>query len=289
MSRQTLLAKPVAMEGATVRRVLPQVGRRMVGPFTFLDHMGPEVVPAGQGFDVRPHPHIGLSTLTWLYAGEIVHRDSLGSLQPIRPGEVNWMTAGEGIVHSERVDPALRARGQTVHGLQFWVALPVADEAMAPVFEHHAASAIPQWREHGATVRLVAGRGWGRASPVAVRSALVLADVSLDEGGALEVPQGAELALYVVQGTARIGAESFREGTMAMVTPGERLTGGAQVVLFGGDPFPERRSIDWNFVSSDVQRLAAARTRWIERRFPTIPGDSEERVPHPAEVSAAPR
>jgi redox-sensitive bicupin YhaK (pirin superfamily) len=289
VSRQTLVAKAVPMEGATVRRVLPQVGRRMVGPFTFLDHLGPHDVPPGQGFDVRPHPHIGLSTLTWLYSGELVHRDSLGSVQAIRPGEVNWMTAGEGIVHSERVDPAVRQRGQMVHGLQFWVALPVVDETMAPGFEHHAAAAVPRWVEGMVTVQLVAGRAWGRASPVGVRSSLVLADLALEPGGTLELPAAGELAIYVVQGAARLGDETFTEGTLALESAGERLgsEAGARVALFGGDPFPERRSIDWNFVSSDPQRLVAARARWIARGFPTIPEDSAERVPHPAEVSAA--
>jgi redox-sensitive bicupin YhaK (pirin superfamily) len=291
VSRQTLVAKVVPMEGATVRRVLPQVGRRMVGPFTFLDHLGPHDVPPGQGFDVRPHPHIGLSTLTWLYAGEVVHRDSLGSVQAIRPGEVNWMTAGEGIVHSERVDPAMRQRGQLVHGLQFWVALPVADEMIPPAFEHHAADVLPLWVEGLVTVRLVAGRAWGRASPVGVRSALVLADLAMKRGGALEVPDRGELAISVVHGAARIGDEAFTEGTLAVVAAGDRFFSevGAHLVLFGGEPFPERRSIDWNFVSSDPQRLASARARWIARGFATIPGDSDERVPHPAEVSAARR
>jgi redox-sensitive bicupin YhaK (pirin superfamily) len=285
VSREVIAAKLVDMEGSLVRRAIPQVARRMVGPFTFLDHFGPHELKPGEGFDVRPHPHVGLSTLTWLYSGEQVHRDSLGSVQAIRAGEVNWMTAGQGIVHSERVAPAVRARGQLVHGLQFWVALPTHDEEMAPAFEHHGAEAIPMWSERFVTVRLVAGEAWGRRGPVGVRSPLLLADLTMAAGGSIAVPAAKELALYVVSGKVCLGAEAFEVGQLAMVGAGEVLESeeGAQAVLFGGDAFAERRSIDWNFVSSDPKRLAAARARWVARQFPVIPGDADERVPHPSE------
>ncbi len=285
MSREVLGAKSVEMEGSIVRRAIPQVARRMVGPFAFLDHFGPRTLEPGQAFDVRPHPHVGLSTLTWLYSGDLVHRDSLGSVQPIRAGEVNWMTAGQGIVHSERLDAVVRARGQLVHGLQFWVALPARDEEMTPAFEHHGAEAIPEWSERFVTVKVVAGEGWRRRGPVGVRSSLLLADLSFAAGGAIGVPAAKELALYVVSGKVCVGDETFEIGQLAMVSEGEVLESadGAQVVLFGGDPFPERRSIDWNFVSSDPKRLVAARARWVARQFPVIPGDADERVPHPSE------
>jgi hypothetical protein len=262
-----------------VRRILPYAKRRMVGPFIFLDEFGPVALPAGQGIDVRPHPHIGLATVTYLFAGEILHRDSLGSVQAIRPGAVNWMTAGRGIVHSERSGDEERARDKRLHGMQSWVALPLDHEAAAPSFIHHAEAALPVIEGDGVWLRLIAGRAYGESAPVAVFSDLFYLHAELEAGAALELPEEhAERAFYVVSGALRVGGADYAPATMGVVKPGPaRLTATAasRVMLLGGAPLEGRRHIWWNFVASSPARIEQAKADWKAGRFPAVPGDDE--------------
>jgi redox-sensitive bicupin YhaK (pirin superfamily) len=278
--------------GFVVRRLLPASGHRTVGPFVFFDHFGPTALVPGQGMDVWPHPHINLATVTYLFEGEIVHRDSLGSLQPIRPGDINWMTAGRGIVHSERTAPALRAAGSTVHGIQLWVGLPRADEETAPAFHHHPADTLPTLSAPGVDVRVLVGEAFGRRSPVATFSPLAYADVRLQPGATIELPGDvADRGVYVVDGEVTSGAARcprwhmlvFRHGRRARV----RAETASRFVLLAGDRFPEPRHIWWNFVSSSASRIERAKRDWRERRgapdgpFPLVPGDEAEFIPLP--------
>jgi redox-sensitive bicupin YhaK (pirin superfamily) len=278
--------------GFVVRRLLPASRHRAVGPFVFFDHFGPTDLAPGQGMDVRPHPHINLATVTYLFAGEIVHRDSLGSLQPIRPGDINWMTAGRGIVHSERTAPALRAAGSTVHGIQLWVGLPRADEETAPAFHHHPGDLLPALRQPGAEIRVLVGEAFGRRSPVATFSRLAYVDVRLDAGATIELPDDtADRGVYLVEGELICGAERCPRWHMLLFRPGHRARLRAEApsrfVLLAGDPFPEPRHIWWNFVSSSEGRIEQARRDWRERRgapdgpFPLVPGDDQEFIPLP--------
>jgi redox-sensitive bicupin YhaK (pirin superfamily) len=272
--------------GFVVRRALPFTHRRLVGPFIFFDHMGPVDFPPGGGITVRPHPHIGLATVTYLFDGAIVHRDSLGSLQTIVPGDVNWMTAGRGIVHSERTGEDLRRSGSRLHGIQAWVALPKADEETAPEFHHHAAETMPVVERGGAHLRVIAGTAYGLRAPVAVRSPLFYVDAQLAPGAAIDVPDDhAERAAYVVEGHVECDGAAFTEGSMLVFRAGApvRLAAadGARVMLLGGATLDGDRHIDWNFVSSSVERIAAARTDWKGGRFPKVPGDDVEFIPLP--------
>lgn len=272
--------------GFTVGRILPYAKRRMVGPFIFLDHMGPADFAAGQGIDVRPHPHIGLATVTYLFDGEILHRDTLGSNQLIHPGDVNWMTAGRGIAHSERTDPAEKARAHRMHGLQSWLALPKEHEETAPEFFHHPKETLPCITRNGATIHLVAGRAFGAQSPVKIYSPLFYAAVTLEAGATLELPnEYRERALYVLDGALRIGSTDIAPHTMPVFGAGERIvieaTAPSRLMVLGGEPFGEQRYMDWNFVSSDPERLLQARDDWQNQRFGTIPGDAVEFIPYP--------
>ncbi len=276
-------SRPAALEldGFTVRRVLPYVRRRMVGPFIFLDHMGPAMFAAGTGMDVRPHPHIGLATVTYLFDGEIVHRDSLGYEQPIRRGEVNWMTSGRGIAHSERSSPELRATGSTLHGIQIWVALPEEAEECEPSFDHYDAEAIPRFEHERLDVHLVAGSAWGRTSPVRTFSPLVYADLRIPAGAAIPLPgEHPELALYIIEGSVA----GHDAGNMLVfpdrTTPRVEADRDTHAVLIGGAPVGKRH-IWWNFVSSSRERIETAKRDWREGRFPKIPGDEIEFVPLP--------
>lgn len=271
-------------DGFEVRRALPTVERRMVGPFVFLDQMGPARFAAGRGLDVRPHPHIGLSTLTYLYDGEILHRDSLGVVQPIRPGAVNWMTAGRGIVHSERTAPEVRAAGaSTLEGLQLWVALPRRDEECEPSFVHHPADTLPEIDDDGVRARIVAGACFGRRSPVATRSPLFFADIALAPGARVELPAlHAEQALYVVDGRLDLGADGIHEGGRLLVLkPGAPLTlrgagpGTTRLVALGGEPMDGPRYLTWNFVASSAERIEQAKADWKAGRFAAVPGETE--------------
>jgi redox-sensitive bicupin YhaK (pirin superfamily) len=272
--------------GFEVRRALPSAQRQMVGPFIFFDQMGPALMTAGQGIDVRPHPHIGLATVTWLFDGEIFHRDSLGSAQAIAPGELNWMTAGRGIVHSERTAPAERARERTVWGIQSWVALPKAAEETGPDFLHVASGDLPLIEEPGKAVRLVAGSLYGAASPVATASPLVYAQADLKRGARLPFdPAVEERAVYVVAGEIEIAGTAFESGRLLVLRPGDRITltalTDARVMLLGGEPMDGPRYIWWNFVASSQERIAAAKEDWKSRRFAIVPGDEQEFIPLP--------
>ncbi len=273
--------------GFVVRRVLPAKTRRMVGPFIFFDHLGPVTFEPGAGMDVRPHPHIGLATVTYLFEGEIVHRDSLGSEQAIRPGDINWMTAGHGIVHSERTSAELRRTGSRSQGLQLWVALPTADEEVAPSFRHHPGASLPEREIGGVRVRTLAGSAYGLESPVETRSPLFYVDASMPAGSVLPLPaEHAERAVYVAEGAVECGAARAEVGRMLIftrdATPPLRATENARVVLVGGAPLEGRRYIDWNFVSSSKDRIEQARRDWKGGRFPKVPGDEVEFIPLPS-------
>jgi len=267
-----------------VGRVLPSQRRRMVGPFIFLDQMGPAEFAPGEGLDVGPHPHIGLSTLTYLFEGEILHRDSLGAVQPIRPGEVNWMTAGRGVAHSERTAPGPRASGQRLFGLQAWVALPEAQEEIAPAFAHHGRDELPVLAERGVRLRVVAGEAFGVRSPLAVHSPLFYVDAELDAGADLASPmEHEERAAYIVQGRVVADGSDYPSGRLLVFRPGAaasfRALEPSRVVLIGGAPVGERR-IWWNFVSSREERIEQAKADWKAGRFPAVPDESEP-VPLP--------
>ena len=265
--------------GFEVRRVLPWGGGRMVGPFIFLDQLGPVAFAPGQGIDVRPHPHIGLATVTYLFEGELVHRDSLGVVQTIRSGDVNWMTAGRGIVHSERTGPELRASGQHMHGLQSWVALPGEFEEAAPAFDHTPAAKLPEHNRDGVKLRVIAGQAFGFSSPVRVFSEMFYVDAAMSAGAALDVPtEYAERAAYVLQGTVAVDRRDFGAGTLLIFTAGSRAQLVAQdasrVALLGGAPLGERH-IWWNFVSSSRKRIEQAKRQWGNGAFPQVPGETE--------------
>ena len=258
----------------------------MIGPFVYFDHMGPVALEAGCGVDVLPHPHIGLATVTYLYEGALLHRDSLGSEQVIRPGDVNWMTAGRGIVHSERTPPAERASGPRLHGLQLWVALPTADEEIEPSFRHHPAATLPETERGGVRLRLMAGSAYGAASPVEVRSPLFYVDAAMPAGSELPLPdEHAERAVYVVEGSLRSGGATAGPGQMLFFAEGADVTLKAgtatRAVLVGGAPLDGPRHIDWNFVGSSRERIEKAKADWREGRFPKVPGDETELVPLP--------
>ena len=276
-------------DGFLVHRALPSAARRAVGPFVFLDQFGPVQLAPGKGLDVRPHPHIGLATVSYLFEGTILHRDSLGSVVPIQPGEVNWMTAGRGIVHSERSPEDLRAAGPRLWGLQFWVALPLELEQCPPAFAHHGADAIPRATRPGARVSVVLGEAFGATSPVALTSPMFLVDVRLDAGASITLEADyAERAAYVLEGEVRANnAEAVvaKEHLIAF-DAGEpaRLTAGAEpapVVFLGAPPLDAPRFLWWNFVSSQRDRILEAQAAWSEQRFPQVPGETEF-IPLPA-------
>jgi redox-sensitive bicupin YhaK (pirin superfamily) len=261
----------------SVRRALPSRDRRMVGPFVFFDHMGPADFPPGKGIAVRPHPHIGLATITYLFEGEIMHRDNLGYRQPITPGAVNLMVAGRGIVHSERAGSDLD-RHARLHGIQSWIALPEALQEREPAFIHYPAEAIPGVTLDGAEVRVILGTFGGRTSPVETFSDTLYLDVDL-QGGDIELPaQVAERALYVAEGQVRVGDQPLERGTMAVLTPGvtARVSSAApaRLIVIGGANIGPRR-LYWNFVSTSAERIEQAKADWREGRFATIEGDPE--------------
>jgi redox-sensitive bicupin YhaK (pirin superfamily) len=265
-----------------VRRVLPSVKRRTVGPFIFLDHFGPMVVPpGGDGMEVRPHPHIGLATVTYLFDGGIFHRDSLGYAQAIRPGDVNWMTAGSGIAHSERTEEAMKKSGFTMHGVQTWVALPKAHEETAPSFEHVEAADLPLWHEGRASLRLIVGTYKSRTAPTTHFSPIFYVGVEAPAGSKFAVsPEHAERAVYVAQGSLMLGDRQLMVGDLAVLASGaavELLAGadGAKAMLLGGAPLDGPRHIWWNFVSSSKERIEKAKADWKEGRFGKVPGDDE--------------
>jgi len=280
-------------DGFQVRRALPSMRRRMVGPFIFLDQMGPIVLAAGQGLDVRPHPHIGLATVTYLFEGEILHRDSLGTVQPIQAGAVNWMTAGRGIAHSERTPKELRKTGGRMSGIQIWVALPKRDEEMEPAFAHTPADALPVIEDGGARVRLIAGALYGKRSPVSARSELFYADAALQPGARLEVPAThEERAVFVATGNAAIEGETFAEGQLIVLRPGQQVVLGAlreaRLLLLGGATMDGPRHIWWNLVSSSREQIEQAKSDWASGRFPKVPGETEF-IPLPGQEPDIPK
>ncbi|KAA0178691.1 pirin family protein [Cupriavidus cauae] len=269
----------------SVRRVLPSAAAQTVGPFIFFDHMGPVELPPGHGMDVRPHPHIGLATVTYLFEGEIVHRDSVGSEQTIRPGDVNWMTAGSGIVHSERSPQAARDAGPRLHGIQTWVALPREHETVAPSFFHHPAATLPQLVHGGARITVIAGDAFGARSPVQVFSRTLYAALELDAGASLAIPpEHEQRGLYLVDGAAAIDGTALPAEHLAVLTPGAEATVTAlepsRLMLLGGEPVDGRRHIFWNFVASSREAIEEAARRWENDEFPHVPGETE-RIPLP--------
>jgi redox-sensitive bicupin YhaK (pirin superfamily) len=266
--------------GFAVRRVLPAGGRQMVGPFIFFDHMGPTQFAPGAGIDVRPHPHIALATVTYLFSGSLQHRDSLGTVQEIRPGDVNWMSAGRGIAHSERTPLAARASGAHVHGIQSWVALPDGHEDGEPTFVHHSASTLPTHVSDGIEMTIIAGEAFGLRSPVVTLWPTLYAHAQIADGATLEVPADhGERAVYVVEGDLAIGEIPVTEGQLAVLAPGTKVAlralRPARAMLLGGEPFPTPRFIWWNFVASSEERIERAKERWERQQFPVVPGETE--------------
>jgi redox-sensitive bicupin YhaK (pirin superfamily) len=266
-----------------VRRALPSRDKRMVGPFVFLDQMGPHVFEPGRGLDVRPHPHINLATVTYLFDGEIMHRDSVGSIQAIRPGEVNWMTAGRGIVHSERTGNQARSAGSSLSGLQCWVALPRANEEADPSFAHFGADALPELDGEGVRARIIAGSFFGKRSPVPTLSDLFYVELQLQPGARIEMPaEYSEQAIYVAEGELDLGRDGvFAAGQLLVLKPKTAVTlmagrnGSARVMLLGGEPMDGPRYLSWNFVSSSEERIEQAREDWRKMAFPPVPGETE--------------
>lgn len=272
--------------GFEVRRALPSPQRQMIGPFIFFDQAGPSELIAGEGIDVRPHPHIGLATITYLFQGEMRHLDNLGTEQAIRPGDVNWMTAGKGIVHSERSPAAERTRVAKLFGIQSWVALPKHAEESAPCFFHHGQSDLPTIDAEGKRIRLIAGSLFGQTSPVKTASDMFYADAMLEAGSKLPLPADhEERGIYIVEGGIEIAGDSFEAGRLLVFHPGDEITVIAlqrsRIMLLGGEPMDGPRHIWWNFVSSSKERIEQAKEDWKQRRFDTVPGDEEEFTPLP--------
>lgn len=266
--------------GFQVRRAVPAIQARSVGPFVFADHMGPAVFQPGQGIDVRPHPHIGLATVTFLWAGRIGHRDTLGTIQDIGPGDVNWMTAGRGIAHSERTPAALREGGHTLHGMQTWVALPKADEDTAPAFHHHPAATLPRIERPGALLRVVAGRGYGEESPVHVFADTLYVAIDLAPDAEIELDaQHRQRALYVLDGDAQLDGADIPAMHLIVLDDGVRHRLRAKTpikaMLLGGEPLDGPRHLWWNFVSSSKERIEQAKHDWLVGNFGHVPGETE--------------
>jgi redox-sensitive bicupin YhaK (pirin superfamily) len=273
-------------DGFSVRRALPSVRTRMVGPFIFFDHFGPAEFRAGAGLDVRPHPHIGLATVTYLFDGEIMHRDSLGTALAIRPGEVNWMTAGRGIVHSERTGAEKRTTGSPIHGLQMWVALPKAHEEMSPAFAHHGTAEFPVVAENGKNVRVVVGSAYSAKSPVPMVHETLFADVHLKAGSSVPLDTDhEERAVYMIRGEIDIAGDKFGPGQLLVFRPGDAVTIAAtqdsHFVICGGAAMDGPRHIWWNFVSSSKDRIEQAKADWKAGHFQKVPGDDIEFIPLP--------
>lgn len=267
-----------------VRRALPFIQQRSIGPWVFFDHFGPVTFKPGEGINVRPHPHINLATVTYLFEGEIFHRDSLGHSLPIHPGAINLMVAGKGIVHSERTRPELRKTGYDMHGLQLWMALPEDKEEIDPAFYHHPADTIPEVDVNGVTVRVMMGQAYGVVSPVETFSPTLYLEAVMEDGQSLALPEAEEIGIYVVRGEAVIGGETAPINAMSVINTerGHRLTakGKTRFALIGGKHLG-RRYLDWNFASSRKERISAAKEDWKAGRFPVVPGDEDEFIPLP--------
>jgi len=266
--------------GMTVRRSLPAANRQSVGPFLFFDHFGPVRQVAGSNIDIRPHPHIGLATVTYLFEGAMLHRDSLGSVQRIEPGAINWMTAGRGIVHSERTPEDLRHQAHTIHGLQLWAALPLAFEETEPAFSHTPANAIPTWRDSLIAVRVLVGHAFDLASPVRTLAPTLYLDVEAQAGGVLDLEcEVKERAIYGIDGHLEVDGQVLEPCQLALLTGGQPArivaTEPTRFVVIGGAPLDGHRTIWWNFVSSSRERIEAAKEDWRQQRMGLIPGETE--------------
>jgi hypothetical protein len=283
---QVIVPRARDLGGFEVRRALPSAQRQMVGPFIFFDQMGPAQFIAGKGIDVRPHPHIGLSTVTYLFDGEITHRDSLGSALSIRPGEVNLMTAGRGIVHSERTGPETRLVGQNLFGIQSWMALPKTHEETAPSFAHHAVDVLPRLEGEGKRVRLIMGSLYGETSPATFPHDCFYAEAVLAPGAVLPLDADYdERAIYIASGRIDVAGQAFDAGQLLVFKPGDRISilaeSNARLMLLGGEPMDGPRLIWWNFVSSSQDRIDAAKNDWRQGRFDVVPGDDKDFIPLP--------
>ena len=274
--------------GFCVRRALPNQTVKSVGPWVFFDHMGPVKFPPGEGVNVRPHPHIGIATVTYLFDGEILHRDSIGSHQAIRPGDLNLMVTGSGMVHSEREAPEVKKSTRTVHALQLWLALPKEYEETAPAFYHYSSVDLPSTKISGVTVKVMIGQAFGLTSPVKTFSPTLYAEAKLSKGQTLNLPQAEELAVYIVSGNIRLGSHLTQEHSMVTLNTGTQTLEvtaecDSQIALVGGASLG-KRFIDWNFVSSSPDRIDSAIALWEQDKFPKVPGDSDERIPYPKKV-----
>lgn len=271
--------------GFTVRRALPNRLLRALGPFVFVDHMGPSTFPPGGGISVRPHPHIGLATVTYLYEGEVFHRDSLGSEKVIAPGAINWMTAGRGIAHSERMTEQGMSEGGSLHGLQLWVALPKEDEEIDPSFRHYAKDELPEVESPGVHAKVLVGELLGAASPVETRNPITFVDIRADAGATVPLPDIPERGIYIVEGALRCGEETVEGPCLVVLQPGAIApvvaTTASKLAILGGDALDGERTIWWNFVSSRPERIEQAKRDWAEDRFGTVIHDDEERIPLP--------
>ncbi len=272
--------------GFFVRRVLPTTQRKLVGPFIFYDHLCRVDFAPGQGLDVRPHPHIALATVTYLFEGSFLHRDSLGYVQPIEPGDVNWMIAGRGIAHSERTSPERREAGGPLHGIQCWVALPREHEEVAPSFRHHPRATIPRVSLPGVELTVVAGTSYGQTSPVEVLSPTLYVSAELAPGASVEIDaEHAERAVYVVTGSVELSGQEYVAGTLVILKPGDRgplsSAAGARAMLLGGARLDGERHVYWNFVSSSLDRIERAKDDWRHGRFGKVKGDEDELIPLP--------
>jgi redox-sensitive bicupin YhaK (pirin superfamily) len=282
-----IVPRAVDLGEMEVRRALPSTQRQMVGPFIFFDQMGPAEFLTDQGIDVRPHPHINLATLTYLFEGEILHRDSLGTEIAIAPGAVNWMRAGRGIVHSERTAEGRRRTGQRLFGIQTWMALPLAEEEGDPAFMHHGADALPVVEDRGVRARLIAGSALGATSPLGTASETLYGDVELAAGARMPIDATyEERAIYTIAGEIEVGPDRFQPGQLLVLRPGDPITvtarSDARFMLFGGAPMEGPRYIWWNFVSSRPERIEQAKEEWARGRFETVPGDEAEFIPLPS-------
>ncbi len=271
--------------GFSVRRCLPTIGRKSVGPWVFFDHFGPVTLEPGPGPNVRPHPHVNLATVTYLFAGEMLHRDSLGNVQTIHPGDINLMVAGRGIVHSERERPQATLHERPLHGLQLWLALPQADEETDPAFHHYPSDAIPAVTVDGVTVQVMMGTAFGVTSPVRTFAQTLYVEAQLGEGQSLVLPEALERAVYVAQGQVRLGNTEVGPHAMAVLRSSSgaatlHALAPARLAIIGGEHLGPR-FIDWNFVSSRKERIAQAKDDWVNGRFPKVPGDETEYIPLP--------
>lgn len=282
--RQIISPKARDLGGFSVKRILPSRGMKAVGPWVFFDHMGPATFAAGDGINVRPHPHIGLATVTYLFEGQIQHKDSLGTDVAVLPGDINLMVAGHGIVHSERQTTAVTKQSHHVHGLQLWLALPQSHEQCEPAFHHYDSTSLPNVNFDGGQAKLLIGSAFGQSSPVITFSETLYAEIQLNQGASLQLPDVEELALYIVQGDLAIANITMADHHMAVFSNDKNLTVTAQsdtrLVIIGGASLGPRY-IDWNFVATDKNLIETAKQRWQQQQFPSIPGDADDFIPLP--------